>query len=326
MGQGQKFGFGLTDSLIAEVGGVPQSALHLDPQAICRAYEAVRPVADRLGIDPPVPRLAGLTYVHASTLGVEVTISANSPEPRAVPCIHSPEQIDRLREPEDYLSAGVVPQRLALAAALRQIAPQASGRIGHSYEGPVTTAALLMGPAFFTLPYEDPARAHRLLEFCARSAVNFWRVLSERYGESTAPGPRGIPDDFAGMFPPDVFREFVMPVWELMYSQMGATYRDLHSELLREAHLPMLAELKIDAFDPSVDQYLPEDVVARSCPVPYYLRIWPAWVVADTADALVARYRRLAGFRPLSISFHLSALAEEPKIVRLLEVARELAA
>ena len=47
-GKGQKFEFSLVDSLIAEVGGVAQPALHLDIDAICHCYEAIVPVAERM--------------------------------------------------------------------------------------------------------------------------------------------------------------------------------------------------------------------------------------------------------------------------------------
>ena len=89
--------------------------------------------------------------------------------------------------------------------------PEASEGIGHSYEGPVTTATLLFGPDFLTLPYDDPARAHKLLDFCVRSSLNYSAAMNRHLGVRREPGHVGIPDDFAGMFPPDVFREFVVP-------------------------------------------------------------------------------------------------------------------
>ena len=44
---GQNFSFDFSDSLIAEVGNVPQSALHLDVEAICKANEAIKPSLGR---------------------------------------------------------------------------------------------------------------------------------------------------------------------------------------------------------------------------------------------------------------------------------------
>ena len=107
----QPYTFGLADSLLAEVGGVPLDVLHRDVDAICRCYDKIQPLADRLGIEPPRPRLAGFSYNHISTLGVEVVFPEGS-EPNVVPLLRRPEDIDQLREPEEYLEAGVVPERL----------------------------------------------------------------------------------------------------------------------------------------------------------------------------------------------------------------------
>jgi hypothetical protein len=321
---GQPYGFSLSDTLLAEVGEVPQSALHHDADAICRAYEAIVPVAERLGVAPPQPRLAGFAYNHASTLGAEITFNPDSPEPGISPCIHSPEDIDRLTEPEDYLSAGIVPQRLESLRLLKQHRPDAGESIGHDYEGPITTAVLLMGQEFFMLPYDDPARAHRLLEFCVRSAVNYTNVLIEHQHRSAVSEQTWLCDDFAGMFPPKMFAEFVVPYWVMMCEGVQADSRVLHSELLRREHLPFLKDLKIDTFDPSVDEHITPEILRDHCPVPYMLRLWPAWVQQQSAAELVGKYRHMAGFEATVITFSLNRLVDEPKIVALLEVAREL--
>ena len=127
------------------------------------------------------------------------------------------------------------------------------------------------------------------------------------------------------MFPPDVFRQFVLPYWRMMFDGLGAVERHVHSELLREEHLPFLAELDVDVFDPSVDQHLSPEVVARCCPVRYFLRIWPSDVERLPADELVEQYRYLAGFKPVAVTFHMGRLVDEGKIAALLEVARQMA-
>ncbi len=320
----QPYGFSFADSLLAEAGQVSQAALHYDAEAICQAYDAVVPLAERLGVNPPRPCLAGFAYNHVSTLGAEITFKPDAPEPGIRPCINRPEDIDHLKEPEDYLSAGIVPQRLEAARRLKQRRPDASENIGHDYEGPVTTAVLLMGQDFLMLPYDDPARAHRLLEFCVRSALNYTRILKEHQGRTTDPYGVWIGDDFAGMFPPKMFAEFVAPYWEMMYEGMHATARTLHSELLRQEHLPFLADLKIETFDPSVDEYITPEILRDHCPVPYTLRLWPAWVQQQSAAELVRLYRRLASFDSTCIAFGLDRLADEQKVATLLETAREL--
>lgn len=321
---GQRFGFSLTESLLAEVAGVRQWDLHFDVGAMIRAAGAVAPVTERLGVGAPKPHLAGFSYCHVSALGCEVVFPRENPEPWVGPIIRAPADIDALAEPDDYLSAGVVPQRLALAAELKKRCPDASEHIGHDFEGPVTTAVLLMGQDFFTLPLEDPARAHKLMDFCVRSSLNYCRVLRERQGRAFGGGPAGIPDDFAGIFGPEQFSKFAAPYWERMYEGLGATRRSLHSELLREEHLPFLEQVKIDEFDPSVDPYLPPETLKRSCRVPFTLRMWPSEVMSCSAEELVRMYRHRASFHPTVITFSLARLAEEEKVAALLRVAREL--
>ncbi len=322
---GQRYSFGIVDTAVAESAGVTLYDLHTDVDAICRAYDAVAPVAERLGVDPPTPSLAGMAYNHVSTIGCEVQITARAAEPWVRPCIDGPEDIDGLREPTDYLAAGVVGDRLALAAALKARRADASERIGHDFQGPVTTAVLMMGQSFFMLPHDDPARAHRLLEFVTRSAIHYATTLRTHQGRPVAGGRQGICDDFAGIFPPRLFAEFVVPYWNMMYEGFAAETRGLHSELLREEHLKHLADIKLGEYDPSVDQYLTPEMLTRSCPCEFTLRMWPSELRDHSPGELAAMYRRRAGFDPVFISFHLAALAEEPKIAALLEVARELA-
>lgn len=323
---GIPYSFGLADSLLCELSGVTPYEMHTDVGAMIKAADAARPLAERLGVTPPVPHLYGMSYCQISTLGCRVVNGPGLKEPWVEPCLQRPEDIDRLREPEDYLSRGIVPERLELARQLKARRPDAATHIGHDYEGPVTTAALMMGgPAFFMLPFDDPARAHRLLEFCTRTSLNYCRAIRQAQGKPFGGGPAGIPDDFGGMFRPAMFGEFVAPYWDKLYAGLSATRRHLHSELLREGHLPFLAALKIDDYDPSVDQYLPPETLKRACPVPYGLRIWPSMVRDHSAEELVAIYRRYAADGPLWIMFHFDHLAHLPKIEALLNVARELA-
>ncbi len=246
-------------------------------------------------------------------------------EPNVLPIIDNPERIDDLSEPADYLTQGVAPARLAALETLLERRPDAAHSIGHLYEGPVTTAALMMGPDFFVLPYEDPRRAHALLRFCTDSAVNYARVIQERLGGSEGNGSVGIPDDFAGIIPPRMFGEFVAPYWDRLYDRLGATERHLHSELLRPEHLPYLRDLGIAVFDPSADQYVTPELLREKCPVPFTGRV-QSWDMRDNSpDAIQLLYRGIAECEPVSISFYMDTVAIEEKVVALLEVARELA-
>ncbi|MCM8757194.1 MAG: hypothetical protein NC911_04620 [Candidatus Omnitrophica bacterium] len=319
---GQAFSFGFSDSLLAEVANVSLTQLHQDVQAILKAYEAIKPVARRLGVEPPVPHLPGFAYCHLAALGAKIVFPEGS-EPKPEPLLKSAEEIDQLKEPEDYLAAPLIQQRLKLAEELKARCPQAYSSIGHLYEGPVTTAMLLLGEKFLFLLYDEPDRARRLLDFCVRSALNYAQSILKFQGVSLEPGPKGIPDDFAGLLPPGLFEEFVVPYWEKIYQGLLATDRHLHSELLRKEHLDFLRVAKITCFDPSADQYLTPEILKKHCPCRFNLSIL-SWHIHDlTEDQLENFYLKLASFQPEVISFHLSSLREETKIRRLLKVARE---
>lgn len=316
-----EFTFGFSDSLLAEVAGIPQRALHFDLEAISQAYESIKPLARRLGVPIPQPRLAGFGYTSLVALGVKVEWTDF--EPNVIPLIQTPEEIDHLQEPDNYLQAELIQKRLHLARELKKRYPEAPNYIGHSLQGPATTAVLLMGDDFLMLPYSDPDRAHHLLHFCVKSALNYAQAISKHFGEPIQPGPKGFPDDFAGMFSPPIFKEFVVPYWEKLYQGLQSTTRNLHSELLRAEHLPFFEQLKVDYYDPSADQYLTPALLQEHCPCPFMLRI-QSWDLRDlSAKELREMYQRLSKCKPYVISFSMERLADEPKIHSLLEIARK---
>jgi len=324
---GQPYAFSFTEAFLAGHADVSLKSMHFEVGSILKAYERIRPLADALGVETPRPRLAGFSYPHLASLGAQVEFAEDG-EPNVRPLVHDPGEIDRLKEPEDYLAAPLLRSRLALAEELGRRRPDADSRfIGHLLEGPITTAVLLMGQEFLMLPYDDPERAHRLLGFCTESALRYAHALDARFGGAllSGPGPRNIPDDFAGMLPPDLFPEFVMPYWDRLYEGLQASERNLHSELLREGHLPHLHSLRIAHYDPSADQYVTPELLAKECPCAFITRI-QSWEMRDrTADELEERYRRIAACGPHLITFDMDAMDRLPKVRRLLEVARALA-
>ncbi|MFH1477565.1 MAG: uroporphyrinogen decarboxylase family protein [Verrucomicrobiota bacterium] len=322
----QPYAFSFSESLMAENAGVSLKSTHFDVDAILKAYDGVKPLADELGVDAPKPRLAGFCYPHIVSLGAPIEFAEDG-EPNIFPLIHTPAEIDHLKEPDDYLAAPLIQQRLKICEELVRRRNDAVPKfIGHLLEGPITTAVLLFGQDFLTLPYDDPKRAHHLLNFCTESALHYIAALHRHfYGDAPVePGPCGIPDDFAGMLPPEIFGEFVVPYWNRLYEGLKATERHLHSELLREVHLPFLRDLNISYFDPSADQYVTPELLARSCPCPFRSCI-QAWDLRDlTAEQLEKLYRKIAASKPYVIAFHMSKLAWLSKIKHLLKLARAL--
>ncbi|MBU0713871.1 MAG: uroporphyrinogen decarboxylase family protein [Verrucomicrobia bacterium] len=311
---------------MAKNAGISLKSTHFDIDAILKVYDAIKPFAEELGVDVPKPRLAGFGYPHVVSLGAPVEFPEDG-EPNVFPLIHTPEEIDHLKEPDDYLAAPLIQQRLKISKELvKRRSDAVPNFIGHSLEGPITTAVLLMGQDFLTLPYDDPKRAHRLLNFCTESALHYIAALHRHcYGNAPVePGPRGIPDDFAGMLPPEIFGEFVVPYWNRIYDGLKSTERHLHSELLREKHMPFLRDLKITFYDPSADQYVTPELLKRSCPCRFMSRI-QSWDLRDlTAEQLEKLYQKIAESKPYVIAFSMDDVNRREKIKRLLKLAREM--
>ena len=154
--------------------------------------------------------------------------------------------------------------------------------------------------------------------------MNYTRALMQYQNRRPDRQSLWIGDDFAGMFPPEMFKEFVVPYWEMIYGGMGSAVRELHCELLRPDHLDFLIGLKIDSYDPGVNGYLEPEILRERCRVSYMLRIRPAWVQQQSAGELVRLYRHFATFDPTFITFGLDRLADEHKIAELLKTASEM--
>lgn len=318
---GQKFHCGISEGFIIKHAGITYNQLHFDADAIVYAYEKIKEVALRLSITPPIPHLAGFAYSHVASLGCEIIFPENS-EPKPLPLLKNTLDIDNLHEPQDYLASPVIKKKLASLEKLLEKVPNTWKSIGHLYEGPITTAMLLMGESFLTLPYDDPKKAHKLLRFCAKSALNYAYAIREKLNIPIDPGTVGIPDDFAGMLPPFLFEEFVLPYWEVLYSGMKATERHLHSELLRPDHLPLLKKTKIDLYDPGADQYVTPEILRDYCPCRFTLLIKEWEIDTLCIEELVSLYEKYASVKPESINFWLSFPEHEEKISVLLEKAR----
>ncbi|MFN4227463.1 MAG: uroporphyrinogen decarboxylase family protein [Candidatus Ratteibacteria bacterium] len=319
---GQNFSFGFSDHLLLELGNINFYQLHFEPNSIIKAYEKLKEIAEELQVQAPIPKMAGFAYPHIASLGAKIEFPPDG-EPKPFPIIKNFEDIDNLKEPEDYLSAPIIQKKLKTLAELKKLVPETPNTIGHLYEGPVTTAVLLMGQEFFILVYDNPEKAKKLLNFCVESALNYTKTILNYFGEEIKEGPKGIPDDFAGILPPDLFPEFVLPYWNKFYEGLKATERFLHSELLRKQHLKFLEDIKIDSFDPGTDPYLNGEILSKTCPCKFTLRIKPWEVFNLNESQLENLYIGLTTYKPLSINFSLDRLIDLPKIKKLLKIARE---
>jgi hypothetical protein len=314
-------------TFVAEAAGLHLRDMFLEPEKVAEAYRRLPELLPpRLwaacGDSFRQPVLHGTNYDHLSTLGAIIDFPPDG-EPKPRQLLQGPEDLDRLENPPSFREAGRLPERRRLWTRLREAwgedLPPEPPRPGA--EGPVTSAVLLAGPEFLTWPYDCPAAAHRLLEFCTRSA----HALMMEVGWSFPLRIMWLCDDFAGMFSPALFTEFVVPYWNLWWELAGAEWRGVHTELLRPDHLPLLAECRVNQFDPGVDQHVTPRDLAERCPCDWQIPIRPWHMNADSPEAVLAEYRELATYEPKLIEFSLFELRQIDNFLAVLELAKEMA-
>lgn len=331
-GRKQEYTFYVLYTVVAEACGLHLRDLFLEPEKIAEAYRRLPellspPLWAAVGDRFAVPGIQPTSYDHLTALGVEVEFPLDG-EPKPRKLLSGPQDVEKLENPARFLECGLMPERRRLWQRLREawgaedLSPLPTG---YGCEGPVTSAVLLAGQDFLTWPYDCPEAAHALLEFCTRSAHAFQREYFAELGTTFPVRVSWLFDDFAGMFPPALFEEFVVPYWNLWYELAGCQRRCVHTELLRPEHLPLLALCKIDHFDPGVDQHVTPRDVAEKCPCDFQLRL-PAWHVRGVPTEKVrAEYRELASYEPVRIEFGMYCLEEEDNFLALLELARAMA-
>jgi uroporphyrinogen-III decarboxylase len=192
-------------------------------------------------------------------------------------------------------------------------------------EGPVTTAVLLRGAGFFLDCLTDPHRAHRLLSVCTDTYIAFVRAVRQATG-APAQGDVGIADDHSGNLSPAMWPEFVLPYYERIYTELGATHRSTHTELVRPAHLPLFKGLGLNHINFGEDQYLTVRDVVRALDVPFD---WHIKTVSEmrqgTPERIKAAYHRAVADGAPEMTAELTVSTPPENIRAFIEVAREYA-
>jgi uroporphyrinogen-III decarboxylase len=234
----------------------------------------------------------------------------------------TPESVDALRAPDPW-QLPRFQAHVATWRALRDRQPGLDIELGAGQEGPVTTAVLLRGLDFFGDCLLDPPRAHRLLSISTDTFIAFVAAA----GRATGAGPGGevlIADDHAGNLSPALWPEFVLPYYERIYAQLGATRRTMHTELVRPAHLPLLRQLHLDHVNFGEDQHLAVRDVVGALDVPFD---WHLRTVADmlqgTPERIHAAYRQAVADGAPEMAAELTVGTPVENIRAFVDVARE---
>jgi len=192
-------------------------------------------------------------------------------------------------------------------------------------EGSVTTAVLLRGSDFFMDCLLDPERAHRLLSVCTDTYIAFTRAVRQVTGAPQR-GSVGICDDHAGNISPAMWPEFVLPYYERIYAELGATRCSLHTELVRRAHLPLLRQLNLDHLNFGENQYLAVRDVVEELDVPFDWHIKTvSEMLQGTPEVIKATYRQAVADGAPEMTSELTVGTPPENIRAYIQIAQEYA-
>lgn len=311
-----------------EYAGIPQGAYYTDLE---QALQVSRLYPERFeaatGYRPPSPpSLPIIAYEGVAALGGELVFPRDH-QPMIANQGHvleTPEAVDRLAPADPWAS----PRFRRHVEWYRQLRERFPGeRIGLSagQEGPVTTAGLLRGPAFFADCLADPARARRLLDVCTETFIAWTRAADEV--EGVARRRAGIADDYAGLLGPRLWPEFVLPYYQRIAEALGPDGWSLHTELVRREHLPLLRGLGLTSINFSEDQYLqPRDVFELLPGVPF---AWHILTVGEmqqgTPESVRRRFMEIVAAGVTEVRCELTVDTPPENVRAFLQVAAELA-
>ena len=205
--------------------------------------------------------------------------------------LESPDQVDALTVPDPWGCERFV-RHVETWCELGRRFPDRTIGLSAGQEGPVTTAVLLRGADLFTDCVLDPARAHHLLSVCTDTYITFSGAVREVIGAPPRGGV-GIADDHAGNISPAMWPEFVLPYYERIYTELGATRRSMHTELVRRAHLELIAQLELDHINFGENQYITVRDVVAELDVPFDWHIKTvSEMLQGTPEQIQAAYRQ----------------------------------
>jgi len=200
------------------------------------------------------PKVDTSSLLHGSVYGNPIRYPEGS-TPWLDHIVRSADDVRKLitdMEQADLASAGLVTEFVRRYTALGR--PYAH-RILHdvtSVHGPGTILGFLFGINEFALfLYDEPDLVKELLDLVGRVTVEYSRTVRRLTGGPAA--GVGIFDDVGGLVSPEHFREFFLPVYRRIYSELAPSPEDdrfLHNDARVEHLLPMFRELGVNGINP----------------------------------------------------------------------------
>jgi hypothetical protein len=263
--------------VLIELSGIPIRDFYLDPDACIETHRMGRLRLQELyGESVALPGLATppVSYGHVNGLGAHL-IFPEGGEVAPVPLYGSlAHGIEALKKPVDFSETGMARFYVEFRDRLQKAFPGESVGFGYGLEGPITTAYELRGQPIFYDLMDDPGSAQVFLELVTRSIHEFHLFRCHMLGHPPVnPDGGGLCDDVASNVPPRMFREVVLPVWEMYYSGITTGRRNAHVEDLRPDQLRFLEEIGLSHYDPSISHRLNPRIIRERTRVPFSWRL-----------------------------------------------------
>ena len=253
---------------VAHIAGIKLDDYYQNADACIEVLRKGRPMAREVfGTEAWLPGFSTppISYGHIHCLGAGLRFPEDS-EPGVRPVYASIEEgIAGLQKNINFKENELFKKYLDMYRLLKKEFPGENVSFGFSAEGPVTTAVLLRGQNFYIDLYEKPEKAKEFLDLVVKSIIGF--ELSVR--DITGGKGYGIADDFTSLLPPDMWKEFVIPYWDKLYTAFNVDRRILHVENLTRKHLKNLAAAGISFYNPEVSPKLTPAIIREEVDIPF---------------------------------------------------------
>jgi len=189
-----------------------------------------------------------------SAFGCKIKWPEDGPPWVEEPLVRSAEDIERLDVPDPHKD-GLMPLWLQTYEYMsKELRSDISYCLGGTL-GPFDLASLIRGPTQFMIDlYRNPQLAHRLLELCTDTCVEWLRAHERIAGKLRRVF---IGDDFPGFLSPDCFTKFVVPYTRRIFESFPISTRWYHCDGdFRLSTLALLKAIEIDVlccFSPKVN-------------------------------------------------------------------------
>ncbi len=263
-----------------EAAGIDLHEFNRNPSAGVEVYKEKHflRLKERFGdfLEPPGKATPPVSYGHINFLGIDLVFPEGQGE------VNYKHDKKSLKEWTDILKENMEFSEMTEEARfyldyrdkLMEAYPGERVNWSMAYEGPLTTAYELRDIDFFYDIYDQPEKTKEFLEMVAKNTVEYIKFYRRVNGLPEFNEKEGaMCDDIASNIPPDKFREFVLPYWEIFYKGISEGKRHLHSEDHTYKTMKFLEEARITFFDPSISHKLNPVLIRDNCRVPFGWRM-----------------------------------------------------